>query len=834
MTGLSTTTDAESVYEDDNVDYARQCRVADTAEFLEKLLPVPDRIIETVLKKLTGSHYDGKRWKDFPCSESAVKGKALYAPFIKVANAIRTAIEEAAAATNDLHGVAEWVDYHAQIPEPSLSDAARPDCLLGHNVCKFATKDWPTNDGAASQNESTQPDAREKETQRKKALQASNWWLQVICAVETKRRGSQKATDIVKDLTGHLRRILSKQLDRRFVFGLILGPKHMTVWLHDRSGVLGTSESFDIHQDPHSFIRVIGAFSVLPAEQLGFDTQMKFYASPDNIVPTYRLNHEAALVYLTATGREKQWVITTNGNEQYLTVKALSISRARVMHGPASLVWAVVAFKDGQVTSKKILVLKQCWRPVGSKSEQEMLLKVKNAAADMTDTSGEDFVVHVQLEETITMSGKEDITGSLIRKGLQVSASKRTLDVDERYLRVNMMDDDIISIVAVTSSRPTSRTHTRLLFSTFGWPLKDFKTRREAVCGIRDAVVGHEYVYYNGLLHQDISPGNIILAWCDEDVGTTGLGTKGCLIDFDRGKYGKANETEAPAKFPPLDRDSAKRKASLFHEVMAVEDMMHTIIDGSVMVAGSAAVDSFELFKYVAKAWIYVSRFAISAERIVDSALLRWTKVSRKFSFKLTEEERQSDSRTGTPPYTSGEILSRERYYIDSDLFHDAVHDMESFFWVLIHICLTRSGPDAQQRVELDGDNKDHQQLCFIVHCFFSCTENDLAFNKRKLFKAPDDFEKVIIPHFHPYFDELKPFMREWFSLLVLAYDYLEGYEYHNIHRRVLDILDRALASMTLEERDSDAGRKAVIESRRDSLCKLTEIREGHKDWQVL
>ncbi len=150
---MSTTT-AESVYEDDKADYAKQCRVADTTKFLEKLLPVPDRIIETVLEKLTGSHYDGKRWKDFPCPESAVKGKALYAHFIEVANAIRTAIKEAAEATNDLHDVAEWVNHDSQIPELSHSDAARPDCLLAHNVSKFAAKNWPTDDG--------QPDAKEK------------------------------------------------------------------------------------------------------------------------------------------------------------------------------------------------------------------------------------------------------------------------------------------------------------------------------------------------------------------------------------------------------------------------------------------------------------------------------------------------------------------------------------------------------------------------------------------------------------------------------------------------------------------------------------------------
>ncbi|KAF9008179.1 hypothetical protein BDZ89DRAFT_1079105 [Hymenopellis radicata] len=807
-----------SVLQDVDANFAKHCRVADTNEFLEKLLPVPDSIIQIVLQKLTGSHYDGERWKDFPSGEAAGKKKALYAPFIKVANAIRTAIEEAeGAANNDLRGVATWVNYHSQIPDSSNSDAAipvRPDCLLAHNVSKFAP---PTNDRLEPEDQSKQPDEKDKETQRKEALQASNWWLQIICARWIS----------LTELIGHLRRILSEQLDRRFVLGLTLGPNRMTVWLHDRSGVLGTSESFDIHQDPHSFIRVIGAFSVLHVEQLGFDTQMKFYASPNNIVPTYMLNHEAALVYLAATSREKQWVITTNGNEHYLTVKVLSISRACIMQSSASLVWAVVPFKDGKVTSKKILVLKQCWRPVGSNSEREMLIKVKNAAADMMDTSGEDFIGHVQLEETISMEGKEDITGSLIRKGLEVTVStstnpKRTCGADiERYLQVNVTDDDIISIVpfAASSSPPISRVHTRLLLSTFGWPLKYFKTRREAVRGIRDAVGGHGYIYFNGLLHRDISPGNIVLAWCDGEDGTTGLGTKGCLIDFDRGKYGKTNESvlDVPANFT----------------AMASNDDLIPLFARDVIINASKATSFDGLIGYVRAAWNHVSRFSTaSIGPVVDSTLLRWTMVSRKFSFKFTDEELQSGSRTGTPPYMSGEILLRERYYSSqsggSDLFHDAVHDIESFFWVLIHICLTRSGPDAQRRAELDGDSKDHPQLHLVVYCFFGGNQDVLAFNKKKLFRAPDNFEEYIIPHFHPYFDELKSFMREWFSLLVLAYQYVEGYEYHNIHRRVQDILDHALASMT-QERDSDAGRKSVIESRYDLLYNLTENSVGTK-----
>jgi len=74
------------------------------------------------------------------------------------------------------------------------------------------------------------------------------WWLQIIAAVEAKRKEDDKWDDLIKQLMGYLRRILREQLDRRFVFGLTLGPTSMTVWMHDRSGVIGTKTAIDIHK----------------------------------------------------------------------------------------------------------------------------------------------------------------------------------------------------------------------------------------------------------------------------------------------------------------------------------------------------------------------------------------------------------------------------------------------------------------------------------------------------------------------------------------------------------------------------------------------------------
>ncbi|KAF9501313.1 hypothetical protein BDN71DRAFT_1438822 [Pleurotus eryngii] len=613
-------------------------------DFVHKMFPVPSDTISAVFARLkTSGIYNAGRWKDFPPEKARVKEKVLCAPFIQAANAIREATESVVdGANNDLLGVAGWVDYHSQVSKASDPDAApiRPDCLLGHNVSKFKGIAY------ASKTEQTAQDGRDTmSTRRKKeALQASVWWLQIICAIEMKRNDSQTGMDVVKQLIRYLRRILCEQLDRRFVFGMTLGPNRMTVWLHDRSGVLGTTESFNIHEDPCSFIRVIAAFSVLSMEQLGYDTQMILYASPTNIVPTYMLNDEAARHYLTTANTEKQWLIRTNGEEQYLTVKVLSVSRAYVVQSRASLVWAVVPFNGGKVSSTKVHVLKQSWQPEKTDSEHDMLTKVKNAAAKTemnvaakAKYSEKDFIGEVQLEEIISVGGVPDITGSLIRRHLDVrvstsssTVSKRPRDEDtESYLHVNVTDDDIISIVPSlnTSSPPISRIHTRLLLSTYGWPLECFKTLKEAVCGIRDAVGGHEYVYVNGLLHRDISPSNIILAWCDGDDGTTGLGTKGCLIDFDRGKYGKLNEPilQVPANFPALDPEDA---APPSHFARRYRQLSLPPIVANVQIASSEAVPPYYVDEYIIRAWTHFSKFAITGiGHEVDPSLLRWTKV---------------------------------------------------------------------------------------------------------------------------------------------------------------------------------------------------------------
>ena len=179
----------------------------------------------------------------------------------------------------------------------------------------------------------------------------------------------------------------------------------------------------------------------------------------------------------------------------------------------------------------------------------------------------------------------------------------------------------------------------------------------------------------------------------------------------------------------------------------------------------------------------------------------------------------------GTPPYTSGEILSTRRYFHghNDKVFHDAVHDLESFFWVLLHICITRNGPGGVRREELEEKNETNETyngLRRVIYYLFDSDMKTMAENKAELFTHSDDFEPYILGNFHDYFQPLREIVREWFHVLILAHQF-HSYEYYNVHDMVLRILDRGLESLSRE--DASEATLKVLQAREANIQKLTD-----------
>jgi len=68
--------------------------------------------------------------------------------------------------------------------------------------------------------------------------------------------------------------------------------------------------------------------------------------------------------------------------------------------------------------------------------------------------------------------------------------------------------------------------------------------------------VGHKYLYDRGVLHRDISPGNILIKWQPGYEGDE-PSVSGCLIDLDHGKKGKPSSEMSTWSLGVLARDNA-------------------------------------------------------------------------------------------------------------------------------------------------------------------------------------------------------------------------------------------------------------------------------------
>ena len=95
----------------------------------------------------------------------------------------------------------------------------------------------------------------------------------------------------------------------------------------------------------------------------------------------------------------------------------------------------------------------------------------------------------------------------------------------------------------------------------------------------------------------------------------------------------------------------------------------------------------------------------------------------------------------GTPPYTSGEVLLNERYYDHQDIvFHDAMYDVESLLWVLIHMCITQQKPGGVHQEELEQKNQANEEyngLRRVVYFLFNSDIDTMATNKRESSSIP-------------------------------------------------------------------------------------------------
>ncbi|KAL1681117.1 hypothetical protein EV122DRAFT_275480 [Schizophyllum commune] len=819
----------EASHDTEHADYIQ---VTDTDSFLERLFPVPSDIVEEVMTALQSPVavsgvpvYAEGRWTDFPADGSAAAAE-LYSAFVRLARRVAGEVEKALS-KRPADGRRVLCDRWHYYPGVEGSDPESDDSELATGPNCLLALESPADEG--SQDETS--------------------WLQIIAVVEAKQHDKQNWAEVVQQLLRFLRQVLVEQQNRRFVFGFALSSKQISVWLQDRSGVLGTEVPIDFHEAPEKLVQLLAAFVYLPAHRLGFDPDMRLYRGPNEVpLPPYRMS-SSPRKYMCSP-QDTHWVVTLDDTE-YITAKAVSTMYDE-LSGSGTLVWVVVKYDDRSKPppERELYVLKQQWH-IECEVSEATLYKMAGA--------GSDCVGKVIDDEEVQVDGQVDSTAGAVRRDLYPSTpetgSKRSriqarLDARRgpqyplQYVEGGAGVERFV--VGWQDGKLSNRIRTRILMSTVGHSIKSFADRRELVRAMMDAIKGDKYLYEHGVLPGDISPGNILIRGLEDNVPVTG----GCIIDLDRGKRKTAvaprlpDHTEKIYETPLKDFEG---RIAMYTKAGVLLGKVDTEICKRALRATARRTDkpSDDLLRdilrphmalmYIIEATTYrheCRRAPLDMQHTIES--LRWDgDLDSRPLFTRSAQgfgDRPDRSRDGTLPFMSPELLGSRptilvRDSIDTlyeDIYPDAVHDVEAFFWILAYFCVTRGGPGGQRREELSMDIDDVQDpaerkalelLQNTAACCFDSNSQLFHFRyKGKLHAGGlSEFETQILPCFHTYFAPFKEAMIALFGLFQIAYRF-RGYEYCSIHDRAIEVLTDLLTKLQVPEYDERENPATVAE----------------------
>ncbi|TCD60384.1 hypothetical protein EIP91_010249 [Steccherinum ochraceum] len=746
----------------------------------------------------------------------------FYGPFVDLANVIAgkyvQALEQLSTEKKDLEDdpvVLRLKDEHQKHAARVAANRTDPDAVL-HWVTK------PDNPPQACEETTSaiRPDAAcvlvpVKPKQRPE----KTYWMHHVTPAEIKPnytivKERQKAS---KQLAEYMRLSLKDQLDRMFIFGLILCGDKLRVMRCDRERMLAT-EWIDINEQFQTFVRVILGLSVLDRSILGYDNTKKMVLDDgeglSKVKFAYSTSRDAVEVVQTKLPSlyNIKWAIfvpdgdgTSLGVAEprgtwYLTTKAISLIRAETMIGRGTLAWRVLELL-GDTTSVKsgaqARVLKDAWQLDSEPSEAQLdprtdlasqpSQQVSNVARVLTSVPIFDITRHraqpaaeLPLYRTRTLrkgllgvNHSWDLTG-IVEHFDQVPGNSKRYKSDAEGEQTQV-SKTIYASPATPSTRAAnhSRTLTRTLVEHYGWPLKDFLDLPELVTVVHGAVEGHQSLQSAGVLHRDVSSGNTIIYPTSKP--NTSIQVAGYVIDLDHALKGDGSRTCGPLSGPtltlssPYQRPSARTPEQQHQE--DVEDTFYGVFteieERSTMVTYTDTFRSLyqptdrsindqqptkltaEKVKELMGLWRdldpnrqvserVLQRFrgkshnasAFLADLLVTCGSIGLEAVSKEIDDLLEYPKQEHYSKwsqvdsdqhvpnwavarapgqhptiTGTYAFMSYEISSGNRYSMlftfpahDKEVTHNAIHDMESFFWVLLRECLIRDGPGCTHR----------------------------------------------------------------------------------------------------------------------------------------
>ncbi|KAL7903039.1 serine/threonine-protein kinase Sgk2 [Trichoderma sp. SZMC 28014] len=358
-----------------------------------------------------------------------------------------------------------------------------------------------------------------------KEASSTFWYKDVLVVGEQKKSyvtGRFKA-DLLQ-LTRYVRNIFADQPTRRFVHAFSFCASMMELWVFDRSGAY-SSGSFNIHDEPDKFARSIVGYTTMDGNAMGLDTFVEREDACRYVTLTDASGSEKRIKLDRAMVRQK--AIVCRGTTCYKTEN----------HHVAKFSWAsdkrkpeVEQLKLAEERGVKGVAKVVAHRQITTIAEMRDGLQFPNAHPFRTeDVSFDDLPLATS--STSTPINKRKSSSDTISDDLPKSKKRRS---NSRLLIQKLSDQRSISKAKPSLYTPgedlwENRIYSCLVVSPAGRVISAFKTIKELLESMRDAIKAHQSLYVTGnILHRDISSNNIIIT----DPATAD-GFKGVLIDLD-------------------------------------------------------------------------------------------------------------------------------------------------------------------------------------------------------------------------------------------------------------------------------------------------------------
>ncbi|KAG8214275.1 hypothetical protein J3R82DRAFT_9219 [Butyriboletus roseoflavus] len=210
-------------------------------------------------------------------------------------------------------------------------------------------------------------------------------WTDVLMTAELTSR--QQTLNLTSQIECRALAMFDAQPDRAFTYSLSFHGGQYRLYMYDRAGGV-YSRSYDLHESPVPFLRILCAATFAPTSYLGVDDTFDCRLHP---------------------------VITIDGKQYFIIARCFSSS---IIRGRATTVWFVSDSVPPRSNPKNIFVIKDSWVNVERQLQEEDIL---NLLKDV------DCVPKVEKAWTVKRDGQDDST-SLRRPTAFMSHFKQKCD----------------------------------------------------------------------------------------------------------------------------------------------------------------------------------------------------------------------------------------------------------------------------------------------------------------------------------------------------------------------------------------------------------------------